>query len=70
MGALVKSGLRRFHITSYRSHLMESGYEEATINKKIRFDWIVFNSLFAMLHDNVKRGICCDMSNFQFKYRI
>lgn len=34
-GADVQSGLRRFHVTSYRSHLLEAGYEAATINKKI-----------------------------------
>lgn len=53
-GADVNGGLRRFHITSYRSHLLESGYEAATINKKI-------NSLQAFNRYLLDRGELTEM---------
>ncbi len=35
MGVDFGGEMRRFHITNYRNHLVESGYEAATVNKKI-----------------------------------
>ncbi|MHB8984282.1 MAG: site-specific integrase [Carboxydocellales bacterium] len=53
-GADNVTGLRRFHVISYRSHLLESGYETATINKKI-------NSLQAFNRYLLDRGEITDM---------
>jgi integrase/recombinase XerD len=53
-GAVNVTGLKRFHVTSYRSHLLEFGYETATINKKI-------NSLQAFNRYLVDRGELNDM---------
>jgi integrase/recombinase XerD len=36
MGVEFRGELRRFHITSFRNHLIEKSYQTATINKKIR----------------------------------
>src|SRR5690606_39022366 len=50
VGAPFDGTLQRPHITGYRNHLMEDGYEPSTINKKI-------NSLQAFNRYLVARGL-------------
>ena len=53
MGAVFGGEIRRFHITGYRGHLLESRYEASTINKKI-------NSLQAFNRYIVDQGLASE----------
>jgi integrase/recombinase XerD len=50
MGVEFRGELRRFHITSFRNHLIEDSYQTATINKKI-------NSLRCFNQYLIKNGL-------------
>ncbi|MHB8157080.1 MAG: hypothetical protein ACYDEQ_06765 [Desulfocucumaceae bacterium] len=49
-GAEFHGWMKRFHITGYRGHLLERGYEAATVNKKV-------NSLVSFDHYLITIGV-------------
>jgi len=63
MGIDFNGDLKRFHVTGYRNHLLEEGYESATINKKV-------NSLQSFNHWLLATGLATEHVVYLRKDRV